>query len=343
MRTAGLLLLALALPLASAQESFIVAKINGKVITSDDVLAPHVRDRLASVATRERKIEVWTQAVRERLDMELALQAASRLGIKADKRRVDGRLDQWVKTAGGEERARQVATELGLTLSQIREKIERSETIRKVLDQMLGLGASGPRSAKPDYDIYIRPSELSHYYESNPEQFQQTAAVKVRMITVHWGKDDAEGRARARRDAESIIRQVEKGAEFAALASFSSSRQLRSWGGRWPMRMDRNQVLSWVFVERDELPEGLRAAVFSMSPGQLSPPLLDGDGYSVVQLVDRRRARKLPFSEVQQDIKRRLEFQRRELARERIFKQLRREATIHPPNLFTEPDRRIIR
>lgn len=78
-------------------------------------------------------------------------------------------------------------------------------------------------------------------------------------------------------NADRIVEQIRNGASFAAYARQFSEASTAAVGGD----------LGWVRAE--QLPDQLAAAVITLSPGQISPPIPVPGGYSVLALTDKRQ------------------------------------------------------
>ena len=112
-------------------------------------------------------------------------------------------------------------------------------------------------------DVKVSHEEVEAYFREHPEEFQQSRVVLLRQILV----GDPE-------EAKRLAAELkEDPSRFPVLAQQSS------------ISPDKGEPRG--FAE-SELPEPVRQAVRSLSPGQVSDLVVDADKVRIIQLVDRR-------------------------------------------------------
>lgn len=342
--------------LAAAGEQiadFIVAKVNDEIITSADVrkeILPALEALennmvLDEKARRQRKIDLWTRAVRDKVEEVLALQSARKLGIQVEKREVDRHFDNLVEQVGSRQRVQEFATERGLTLTELRQTLRRQLTIRKLIEQKIGLGAHGGDDARRQtHDSYIRPAELRRYYNQSIDgetgEFVQAESVKLRMILLPWpdpttARRGEDPKQTTRRLARSLMRLLEKGADFGTLSRIHSPKHLAQHDGEWRDYDESGKLLAWSWVDRQPFREPLQSAIFRLDRGQITPPIEMDGGIYIAQVVDKQEWRVIPFHEAQHLIRAKLHRERMRENLERVRADMRRRASIWPPDLFT--------
>lgn len=131
------------------------------------------------------------------------------------------------------------------------------------------------------------------YYLTNPQFFVAPSEILLRDITVH-----------KRATAQSLMKKIQDGASFSALASRESIDSARLEGGSRgfiPLGATSTLPASWGDV------------VSSMLPGQMS--IVKGRlGYSIIEVQASRAGVAIPFSTVQPEIEDRLMQQAKEQA-----------------------------
>ena len=126
-----------------------------------------------------------------------------------------------------------------------------------------------------------------HYDEIAPERFVDAEQRHGSHILIESGEDDAAARARA----ESLLKQAQGGADFAALARENSDDiGSKAQGGD----------LGWSTREAYEAP--FADALFAMQKGEIRGPVRTRFGYHIIRLEDIRPSRQRPFEEVRAEL-----------------------------------------
>jgi foldase protein PrsA len=193
---------------------------------------------------------------------------AEALGIEVTEADVTKRLEQ-IKDQSFEGNDAKFAKELeklGLTEEDAREEIRDRLVQEKIYEQVTG-------------DIKVSESEVEEYYDKNESEFVKP--FDVRHILV---KKEAK--------AEELAREVEDGANFAALArKESTDTGTAKRGGRFTVQAG------------GAVQEFFDAAV-KLSPGEVSPPTKSQFGWHLIQGVDP--VEYTPLNEVEETIRQQL-------------------------------------
>ncbi len=154
----------------------------------------------------------------------------------------------------------------------------------------------------------VTPETVERFYQSQRDVTVLGDEVRARHILVATGKE-----------AEEIIAAINAGADFGALAREKSlDRATAPLGGEigWFTRSMMTPVLS--------------NAAFSTKKGQLAPPFQTEFGWHVLQVLDRRSTRSVPFEEVKDNIETFL----RDYTIDRMLKSLSEESQV----VYFRPD-----
>lgn len=195
-------------------------------------------------------------------------QEAENFGIEVTDAAVTKRLDQIKKQsfAGDEKKFTQELEKLGLTEDQAREEIRD----RLIQDEI---------SKKVTASIKVSGDEIQQYYDANAAQFTQPRQIRHILVKTKTKADD-------------LRAQLEKGANFAALAKrFSTDRGSAKKGGR--LTATKGQTV----------PEFDKVA-FSLKKGELSDPVKTQFGWHIIQALSDVKT--TPFSEVKSTIEQQL-------------------------------------
>lgn len=252
----------------------VVAVVNSDVVTASDLAS---RMRSVERQLRRQRIQappadVLERQVLERLVMDRALvQLAREQGLRID----DAQLERAVSG---------IAQENRLTPAQLRSQIEADgvsylrfrEDLR---DEML---ISRLREREVDARIQISEADVDAFLAEQREAGGGQVEYEIAQILLRVPEGaSAEQIERQRLRGEEVIRQAERGGDFARLAAaFSDAPDAMSGGALGTRTADR-------------LPELFVQAVSKLQPGQVSPLLRSPNGFHVLKLLAKRDAGKL--------------------------------------------------
>lgn len=244
------------------------------VVNSDVITALEVDARLRSVERqlRRQRIEVppaeeLRRQVLERLIMDRALsQAARDRGLRVDDAEVDRALAR-------------IAQENRLTPAALRQQIEAdgAQFVRfreDVRDEIL---TSRLREREVDARIQISEADIDAFLAEQRDTPAAPAEYEIGQILLRIPEGaSAEQIERQRLRGEEIVKQLQRGSDFARLAAaFSDAPEALSGGSLGARSADR---LPQLFVE----------AVANLRPGEVAPLVRSPNGFHVLKLLGRR-------------------------------------------------------
>lgn len=159
-------------------------------------------------------------------------------------------------------------------------------------------------------DANFSEEELQRYYRRNLDLFEIKEQVKAAHILIKVEPDAAEEQKNIRRAlAESILRQLKEGKEFAALARANSDD---------PGSAGKGGDLG--YFSRGTMVAPFEKAVFSMKPGELSDIVETRFGYHIIKLEDFIEPGVKPLAQVLDEVRKGLRTeQSRRLAYEKAM------------------------
>jgi parvulin-like peptidyl-prolyl isomerase len=188
------------------------------------------------------------------------------------------------------------------------------------INQQMAVEYLGMKSALQKEAELGRP-ELVAYYEAHIDQYSYPEQVKWQQITVTWAKHGGKQKA-----FDSVLRkavdELRAGAEFAEVARKHSDGPTASEGGHWGWTRKGS------LVDKD-----LERVLFETPAGTISQVIVGSGSYHLVKVIERKQAGVVPFSELQDEIKQKLESKARQEATQRVLKELRAKATVESPYL----------
>jgi peptidyl-prolyl cis-trans isomerase D len=145
--------------------------------------------------------------------------------------------------------------------------------------------------------IELAETELSDYYQANPEEFTHEEQVRARHILLQVGSGRSE--QQAEEEMLAIRERLEGGEDFATLAAeLSDDPGSKTQGG------------DLGFFSRGEMIGEFEEAAFAAEPGELAGPVKTSFGYHLIKVEERQEAGRLSFVDSKEQIRSRLLNQR---------------------------------
>lgn len=266
---------------AAAQDRMVIegilVRVNDRIITiSDFTKRLQVEITQMQTAPTEEEIQQLTQALLdEMVDEMVLLERAAEKNIEVNEKMVDQALQNLREENNLlEDEAWEAAVESsGLTMEQLRERYRRTIILQRAVQ-----GEVRP--------LEITEEELRRLYEQQIEQYAVPEKVVLEQVFI---SDEGSSSGDTVRRADGIVARVRDGADLKAEATLAGS-QLQDLGA--------------IPVE-DCRPE-LKAALANLEDGGVTDPLVVPGGAQIIRLDQTIPAGYQPFSEVSDDIRRRV-------------------------------------
>lgn len=166
----------------------------------------------------------------------------------------------------------------------------------------------------------IKPTEkeITQFYNENRDKlFNQPETVHVRHILVAVGKDDNDKvKAEKKEKIETVRKQLVSGGNFADLARKYSDCPSKEAGG------------DLSFIKRGQMVKEFENAAFSQEKNAIGPVVKTEYGYHIIQVLDKKPAKKVALSEVKGKITKFLEQRKTMEAFNEVLKKLRANAKV---------------
>jgi peptidyl-prolyl cis-trans isomerase SurA len=262
-----------------------------------------------------RRIEILGSLI----DNEIMFQRAEKASLVATDADVTARLTEMKAPYTTEEFDKQLK-EWGLTLDQLKERIRKDESVKKLFNKEI--------SSK----INISDSDVSNFYNANRGSFNlpepQVHMAQI-LVTPHVDpnarnlkNDKAKNDAEARQKIQALEARLKQGEDFATLAqNYSEDPQSTPNGG------DLGFIAESAL---DKSSPELKRLVLSMRPGSVSPIIPTQDGYRILKVISREPEgqRELNDPRVQQTIRETLLSRRDQLLKSAYYGVARNEAKV---------------
>jgi foldase protein PrsA len=168
-----------------------------------------------------------------------------------------------------------------------RDELKRQMRLNITLQKVVGRDVTS--------QLQLTDDALRLEYERKKEQFYVIPeSAHVAEIVLKFSSGDGEGRQKAVLEIEQIRGRVKTGTSFADLAKDVSEGNTKDKGGDLGT------------VSKGELVEALDAAIFVTPPEEYPAPALLADSIHLFHVTDRKPAGFKPFSEVKEDLRKRI-------------------------------------
>jgi parvulin-like peptidyl-prolyl isomerase len=284
----------------------IVVRVNDRLITQSEF------DRRLALAAKApghpTDLAEMQKAVLEDLIREKLLdERAKEMSVSATDEEVEiavARVKQQYNLASDAEFDASLA-QSGMTRDELKRQMRETITLQKVIGRDV--------TAKLDQS----DDALRTEYERRKEQFYVVPeSAHVAEIVRKFSPNDAEARQQAVALVEEIRVKIKGGAAFADLAKESSEGITSAKGGDLGV------------VNKGELVESLDAAVFVTPAEEYPAPALLPDSIHLFHVTDRKAAGFKPFSEVKDDLRKRISDEMYEKRFTEYMDKLRRDAFV---------------
>lgn len=296
----------------------VIAQINDDVITLS-MLRRESKERLESLKQGGMPEQQAAEEVSKRqaeliatlINEALLLQKGKEMDLASDvEAEVNRRMYEVAKEQGipSIEKLEAAMRESGIipedTRRTLRVEIMKQQVIQQEVDRKIFFG--------------LTMDELKKYFQAHPEKFKKPETVTISEIFLsEAGKNPAEVKARVL----ELLRQLRAGADFGALASANSERELNG------VRLGPQNKGKVGTFEVPSLREDIAAAVKNVPSGGVSEPLHNNDGYQLLRVDERTAGSDTPtFNENQ--VREAITIERTPKAREDYLKSLRDDAYI---------------
>jgi peptidyl-prolyl cis-trans isomerase C len=256
----------------------VVARVNGDPIPREEFerAVRSAEVRAGQVVPASLRAAVHDRVLDRLVVFHLLLQESETRQLVVDDADVDAEIARIREGFPSAEAFEAQLGEWGTTLEELRTERRRDLLIAKLIDADVT-----PRIAVGDEAVRA-------FYDRHPDQFAETEAVRASHILIETESDAAPAeRDDARARAEAIRSEAAAaGADFAALAREHSDDPGSAANGG-----DLGLVVEGQTVSAFE------AALFALEPGELSDVVETPFGFHVIQMVERRDDRVVPFEE----------------------------------------------
>jgi len=156
----------------------------------------------------------------------------------------------------------------------------------------------------------VTHTEMLQYYQEHAAEYDRPAETRWEQISLRF--DAFPSKAEAYDAIAQLGNQIVAGRPFADAARAASHGTTASQGGIQPWTKQGSLVS-----------QPLDRALFSLPVGELSPIIEDDKAFHIIRVVERREAGRVPFTEAQVGIRRKIQNQRTVAGEKQLIEQIR--------------------
>lgn len=260
-----------------------VAKVNGTVITRlelDRAVKVLVsQNRLPQSLPPEQQKEAESAALDQLISAELLYQAGQKAEIKDLDKQVEEKISQNRAKFPSAEEFDKALKSVEMTEKDLKEFTRKDIIITTLIEKDV--------VAK----INISDADVKKFYDDNADKFKQEEKVRASHILI--GVDSAataEAKQKAKEKAETILKKIKAGEDFATLAKSDSTCPSSKQGGDLGM------------FSKGQMVAPFEKAAFAMKPGEISDVVETQFGYHIIKVTEKKEAGATKLEEVKTKI-----------------------------------------
>jgi peptidyl-prolyl cis-trans isomerase C len=226
----------------------------------------------------------------------------------------------------------QAAQQPTITLEKFKEIVEaQGGDFRAIKEQVArGLKYEKLFESKWGDSVAVTPEEAQKYYGEHPKEFETPEQIRASHILISTqasdpNQDPNQVKAAARQKAETLLKQVKEGGDFAALAKENSTCRSAAEGGDLGL------------FARGSMVKPFEEAAFALKPGEVSDVVETQFGYHIIKVTEHRDPNTVSFEGARNDITKRLTQQKKNEFVRKYIESLRQKAKIESAAADTTP------
>lgn len=273
-----------------AQLPDVIARVNGATIERGEFerAVKSLEAQAGGPVPAEQRDTVYRQMIDQLVAMKLLSQESVAKKVTVPDTEVDGRVQQVKGQFPNEQAFTAALAERQMTPDKLKAEIRQQMQAMKLVETEI----------VPT--VTIGDADLNDFYTKNPDKFQEPEAVHVSHILLRLPQNaDEAAKKKARSEAQSVLAQLKKGGDFAALA-----KQYSQDAGSAPNGGDLG------FVAKGSTVPAFDEAAFKLKAGQLSGVVETPFGFHIIKMIAHRDARTVPLQEVKPQVEQFLKQQR---------------------------------
>lgn len=281
----------------------VLARVNGEAVTRQELeeYVQNLEGRVGGPVPADQRDRIYRDVLDQLVGYKLLLQEATARKVVVPETEVDARIEQVKKQFPSEDLFMQTLIDRKMTVEQIKADARKEIAIGRLIDSAIA------------QKVAVKPEQVEAFYKDNPDQFKQPERVKASHILISVPENaDAATRAQAKTRAEQVLKDVQAGKDFAALARQHSQDPGSAVNGG-----------DLGFFQQGQMVGPFNDVAFSLKPGTTSNLVETQFGYHIIKVAEKQPERTVPFEEVRPRLEQYLQDQNKESETEAFVKSLR--------------------
>lgn len=258
----------------------VIAKGKGFEIKQSDLddvmtgIRSAVAQRNQSIPPGQLKL-IQAEMLNRLIQVQLLVKTATDADKAEGKKTADLQMKTLLARAGSQEALNRQFMVLGISMGQLRTRLEQESTAQAALVREL--------------NITVTDAEAKKYYDEHPGEFEVPESVRVEQIFLST-RDPVTGmelseadKAAKKKEVEDILKRARSGADFKKLVEqYSDDPAAKQNGGEYT-------------IARGLTAPEFEAAAFSLNTNQISDVVTTAAGYHLIKLLEKLPAKTLGF------------------------------------------------
>jgi peptidyl-prolyl cis-trans isomerase C len=286
-----------------AQLPDVIARVNGENVTRQELqeYVQSMEARAGGPVPAEQRDQVYRRVLDQIVGYKLLTQEAKARKVAVPDADVEARVAEIKKQFPSEDVFMQMLIERKMTLEQMKSDAREDMAIGKLIESEIAAR------------LAVKPEQVQEFYDKNPDQFQQPERVRASHILIAFPDNaDAAAKAQAKTKAETVLKDVKAGQDFAALAKQHSQDPGSAVNGG-----------DLGFFQQGQMVGPFNDVAFTLKPGAVSDLVETQFGYHIIKVAEKQAARTIPLDEVRPQVEEYLQNRNREEQTDAFVKALR--------------------
>ena len=265
-------------PAASA-----VAKVNGTTITRGE-LDRAMKVMLAqtgnpSTLPADQKKAAETAVLNQLVSAELLYQAGKKLEVKDIENKVATQVSSAKAKFPSPAQFEKSLQDNGLTENDLKEYSRKEIYINNLIETKIAS------------KVTVSEAEVKKFYDENPDKFKLAESVRASHVLIGADAKATEAdKKKAKEKAESVLKKVKGGEDFAKAAKENSTCPSSAQGG------------DLGFFTKGQMVPAFENVAFALKPGEMSDVVETQFGYHIIKVVEKQPAKTVTYDEAKQKI-----------------------------------------
>jgi len=270
----------------------VLARVNGEAISKSDFedAIRTAEQQAGTPVPPDQRDRVYRQILDQMIGYKLLTQESKARKVNIPDADVEARIISLKQQFPTEDAFKQALAQRHMTVEQIKADARQNLAISKLVDDEIA-----PKVA-------VKAEDVQSFYQQNPQNFTESEKVHASHILISAPKTaDAATRDKARAKAETILKDVQSGKDFATLAKQNSEDPGSAANGG-----------DLGFFQQGQMVPQFNEVAFSLKPGAVSKVVETDFGYHIIKVIEKQPGRTVPLDEAKPRIEQYLEAQNRE-------------------------------